>query len=276
MSAVVKLDKNDNWQTSGESPLAWLRAHYRLGLPPGGAAVSWPEPEMQVEWCPVLQPRTGESPPPPALPPAWDFRPEAAPYEMSFPSQLAARPEEAASGPEGESAEGGDEARLRGVITHRALQTLALGVPFPDTASLAAALRQEGLPAAAAAALAREIQIELAACREDPFLTALLRPEIPWAASEWLLEDQPQPGVIRRGVIDLLSFDGHDWWLLDFKTSRPAVEEDWDAFIAQETERYRPQLNAYREMAARAKGLASPAAIRVGIYFTACQRVAEI
>ena len=127
-----------------------------------------------------------------------------------------------------------------------------------------------------AAALAAEIQAELAACQADPFLTSLLAPDIPWAASEWLLEDQPQPGAIRRGVIDRLAFDGNDWWLLDFKTSRPAAGEDWEAFISRETEKYRPQLLAYREMAAKAKGIEPPEAIRLGIYFTACRKVVEV
>ena len=104
---------------------------------------------------------------------------------------------------------------------HRALQTLARGNPPPDAVSLAAALRQEGLTRPAAAALAAEIQAELAACQADPFLTSLLAPDIPWAASEWLLEDQPQPGAIRRGVIDRLAFDGNDWWLLDLQDLPP-------------------------------------------------------
>ena len=158
---------------------------------------------------------------------------------------------------------------------HRALQTLARGNPRPDAVSLAAALRQEGLTRPVAAALAAEIQAELAACQADPFLTTLLAPDIPWAASEWLLEDQPQPGAIRRGVIDRLCFDGQTWWLLDFKTSRPAPGEDWEAFITQETEKYRPQLLAYREMAAKAKGIEPPEAIRLGVYFTACRKVVE-
>ena len=159
---------------------------------------------------------------------------------------------------------------------HRALQTLARGNPRPNAVSLAAALRQEGLARPVAAALAVEIEAELAACQADPFLTALLAPDRPWAASEWLLEDQPQPGAIRRGVIDLLTFDGHNWWLLDYKTSRPAAGEDWEAFITQETAKYRPQLLAYREMAARAQGIDPPEAIRLGIYFTACRRVVEM
>jgi ATP-dependent exoDNAse (exonuclease V) beta subunit len=195
---------------------------------------------------------------------------------VSFPSGLAPPREETATLPETEPAEDGDAARLRGVIMHRAFQTLARGNPRPDAPSLAAALRQEGMTASAAATLAAEIQAELAACQADPFLTSRLAPDIPQAASEWLLEDQPCPGAIRRGVIDHLSFDGNDWWLLDFKTSRPAAGEDWEAFIHRETDKYRPQLLAYREMAARAKGLASPGDIRVGIYFTACRKVVEV
>ncbi|MBU4447291.1 MAG: UvrD-helicase domain-containing protein, partial [Proteobacteria bacterium] len=276
MSGLARLDKQGNWQSSGDSPLAWLKEHYRLDLPPAGSAVSWPAPEMDVELLTAVPPLTGETASPPALPAAWDFSPEAAPFQVSFPSSLSPPPDETATRPETEAAADGDAARLRGVIMHRALQTLARGNPQPDTVSLAAALRQEGLTAPAAASLAAEIQAELAACQADPFLTALLAPDMPWAASEWLLEDQPHPGAIRRGVIDHLSFDGTNWWLLDYKTSRPAAGEDWEAFIAQETAKYRPQLLAYRQMAAKAKGIEPPEAIRLGIYFTACRKVVEM
>jgi len=276
MSGLARLDKQGNWQSSGDSPLTWLRAHYRLDLPPAGSPVSWPEPEMHVERLTTVSPQTGESAPPPVLPAAWDFHPEAAPFQVSFPSGLAALREETATLPETESAADGDAARLRGVIMHRALQTLARGGGPPDAPSLAAALRQEGMTAPAAASLAAEIQAELAACQEDPFLTSRLRPDIPQAASEWLLEDRPHPGAIRRGVIDHLSFDGNDWWLLDYKTSRPTAGEDWEAFIHRETEKYRPQLLAYREMAARAKGIEPPEAIRLAVYFTARREVVEV
>jgi hypothetical protein len=276
MSGLARLDKQGNWRIEGDSPLTWLRAHYRLDLPPAGSAVSWPEPEMQVERLTAVPPLTGETASPPALRAAWDFSPEAAPFQVSFPSGLAASLKETATLPEIEPAEDGDAARLRGVIMHRALQTLARGGGPPDAPSLAAALRQEGMTAPAAATLAAEIQAELAACQADPFLTSLLRPDITQAASEWLLEDQPHPGAIRRGVIDRLAFDGNDWWLLDYKTSRPAVGQDWEAFIQRETEKYRPQLLAYREMAARAQGIDPPEAIRLGVYFTACREVVEV
>ncbi len=49
MSGLARQDKKGNWQVSGDSPLAWLREHYRQDLPPAGFSVSWPEPEMQVE-----------------------------------------------------------------------------------------------------------------------------------------------------------------------------------------------------------------------------------
>jgi ATP-dependent helicase/nuclease subunit A len=275
MSGLAKLNNKGHWQISGDSPLAWLQQHYRQDLPPAGFSGSWPEPELPIELLTELQPLTGKTEESRELPPAWDFHPEVSPYQVIFPSQLATV-QERATHLEAESPEDGEAARLRGEITHRVLETLARGGPLPDMTSLTAALRQAGLAAAAAAALAPQIQAELEACLADPFLAALLRPDLPGAASEWLLEDQMQPGAIRRGVIDRLAFDGHDWWLLDFKTSRPAAGEDWDAFLAQETEKYRPQLLAYREMAAKAKGIAPPEAIRLALYFTAYRKVVEV
>jgi ATP-dependent helicase/nuclease subunit A len=276
MSGLAKRDQKGHWQISGHSPLAWLKEHYRQDLPATEFPINWPDPEMQVEQISAVQPFTGRFPRPEELPAAYEFSPEAAPYQVSFPSSLAAPAAAAAPRAETGEAEAGEAARLRGEVTHRALETLASGGTPPDTPALAAALRQAGMPAAAAAALAPEIQAELRACQDDPVLASLLNPDLPVAASEWLLEDQRQPGIIRRGVIDRLAFDGKDWWLLDFKTSRPAAGEDWEAFIHQETEKYRPQLLAYREMAAKAKGMGTPEAIRLGIYFTASRKLAEI
>jgi len=275
MSGVARQDKKGKWQVSGDSPLAWLQQHYRLDLPPAGSSISWPEPKIQVELVTAVQPLPGKTEESRELPAAWDFHPEASPYQVIFPSQLATV-QERATHREAESPEAGDAARLRGEVTHRALETLACGGPLPNADSLAAALRQAGLPAAAAMTLAAQIQAELEACQADPFLKSLLRPDLPWAASEWLLEDQPQTDAIRRGVIDRLAFDGKDWWLLDYKSSRPAAGQDWEAFIAQETKKYRPQLLAYREMAAKARGVSPPETIRLALYFTACRKVVEL
>jgi ATP-dependent helicase/nuclease subunit A len=275
MSARAKVNSKGQWQVAGASPLAWLKEHYRQDLPSPALPLSWRDPELQVEVVTAATPLTVEAEEPRELPAAWDFSPEAAPYQVSFPSRLAAASENDLR-PEAKGSGEGDAARLRGEVMHRALETWAKGQPRPDTEAIAAALRQGGLAGARAAGLASEITAELAACQADPFLAALLKPDLPFAASEWLIEDQPQPGVIRRGVIDRLAFDGRQWWLLDFKTSRPSSEEDWATFITRETEKYRPQLTAYREMAARAHGLAGPEDIRVGIYFTAGQKMVEI
>ena len=190
---------------------------------------------------------------------------------LPFPSQLA----EAEIRAEAAALEDPEIPRLRGEIIHRGLETLALGGELPGVAGLAAALRQEGLDPAKAAALAPELLAELEACRRDPWLAPLLDPELAQGVSEWLLEDLAAPGNVRRGKIDRLVFDGESWWILDYKSSRPEPPEDWENFIARETEKYRPQLLAYREMTAKAKGL-RPEEIRLAIYFTACRRAVEI
>jgi len=114
MSGRARLDKQGNWRTSGDSPLAWLQEHYRLDLPPAGFSLGWPEPEMQVELLTAVPPPTGETASPPALPAAWAFSSEAAPFQVSFPSSLAPPLDATADRPETAAAPDGDAARLRG------------------------------------------------------------------------------------------------------------------------------------------------------------------
>ena len=123
----------------------------------------------------------------------------------------------------------------------------------------------------AALALAREILNEIRACQADPFLAPLLSPDLPVAKSEWALEAWHDSGTLYRGQVDRLVFDGENWWLLDYKTSRPPAGVDWDDFIASEKEKYRPQLLAYRDMVARFFEI-TPALINAVLYFTACRR----
>jgi ATP-dependent helicase/nuclease subunit A len=274
LSAIVKPNSKGGFAISSESPLSWLMEHYRAELPPFGAPVIWPGPKLEVELL-------GDVPPPSAgekkfaaLPAPINFVPEAAPYQITFPSQLAEAEilAERAAAP---AAEDSDLPRIRGEIIHRGLETLARGSGLPGLPGLAAALRQEGLDPEKAAALAPELLGELEACGRDPWLAAFLDPDRPGAVSEWLLEDLAAPDTLRRGLIDRLVFDGKDWWLLDYKSSRPAEGQDWEAFLAHETEKYRPQLLAYREMLAKLKGLA-PEDIKLALYFTAYRRAVEL
>jgi len=271
MSAVIKQATKGNLVPPAASPLGWLWQYYRPEALSPGTAVVWPEPDLRAELVSQVPALTPAAPETRELPPALDFQPEALPYQLEFPSQLVEKPAGLAPFP----GSGGDDIpRLRGEITHRLMQTLGKGGALPPPAAVATALRQEGVATEPAARLAPKILTEVAACRRDPFLAGLLDAEVP-PASEWLLEEHAGPGLIRRGQIDLLAFDGKDWWLLDYKTSRPEPEEAWEEFIAREVEKYRPQLLAYRQMAARFKNIA-PESLHLALYFTACRRAVEI
>jgi hypothetical protein len=246
--------------------------HYRAEVPPAGTPVTWPGPELRVALPAEVPPAPTWERIAPDLETPLAFSPEPAPYQLVFPSQLAESGLKAAAAASG--AEDGDLPRLRGEIIHRGLETVARGGELPGAAGLAAALRQAGLDPETAAQLAPELLAELAACRRDPWLARFIDPE-QQGVSEWLLEDLAGPTTLRRGKIDRLAFDGESWWILDYKTSRPEPPEAWEEFIRQEVEKYRPQLLAYREMAARAKGLA-PQEIKLALYFTACRRAVEI
>ena len=217
---------------------------------------SWPGPEMGVELCGGKS-RGRRTPRAPgtlaAGPPG--VSPGAAPYQLSYPSQLA---EAGRDGHWEAEAEDRDAARLRGEVMHRALETLAQGGELPASGGVAAALRQGGLAPAAAAGPGPGDPGGAHGLPAGPLPGPAAGPRTcPAAVSEWRLEDRPRPDTIRRGQMDRLVFDGGTWWLLDYKTSRPGGRGDWEEFIAREQEKYRPQLLAYREMAARAKGIAA-------------------
>ena len=145
LSAVVKQNSKGEWHIPQESPLAWLQTHYRAEVPPLGTPVTWPAPELRVDLL-------SEVPPPPSwervtpdLETPLPFTPEAAPYQITLPSQLA----EAEIRAEIAALEDPDTPRLRGEIIHRGLETLAQGGELPGVAGLTAALRQAGLGAGA-------------------------------------------------------------------------------------------------------------------------------
>lgn len=270
LSAVVKRNKDGEFQFSGNSPLGWLRRHYpKADLFPGVVHL-WPEPPLRVSLLQEVS--EGAAPPesPKPMPPPYELHPEPRPYELRFPSQLAVKPGVATPGRPAALTD--PTARLRGDITHRLLETLSRGKPLPEAETVAPALLPAAPSPAAALDLAREILAEVRACQDDPFLAPLLDPDLPLARSEWLLEAWPAAGTVYRGQIDRLVFDGRQWWLLDYKTSRPAPNIPWEEFLSQEVEQYRPQLLAYREMAARFFNLTPPERINTVLYFTASRR----
>lgn len=286
LSGVCAPDDSGRPKAPPHSPLAWLWQHYQPEGRSDDAPLVLPNPELHLELhqdfsAPERLPVKAQE-----LPAVLSFAPEPAPYALIYPSQLGreAGPPELARQTEdavavletaGKAPAEDDFARLRGEVIHRLLETASLGEPWPDARGVAAALRQGGLDPDGAAKAAPEMLAEAQACRADPFLARLLSPDLPEAKSEWRLEDTPGHGLIRRGQIDRLVYDGRDWWLVDYKTSRPTNGGDWESFMAGEAEKYRPQLLAYREMIAKAQGLTTEK-IKAVIYFTACRRAVEV
>jgi len=269
--------RQGNWAPPPQdSPLNWLWQHYRPRELPRGMTQLWPEPLLRVEIFPEPPPIQPAEIKPISTPPPWEFTPETPPYGFSFPSQEATYdPAEEVPGLEAVAGDGDNlAARARGEVTHRLLETLAQGQKIPEETAVAAALVGVGVPREVAQGLSPGILAEVEACRKDPFFQGLLASQA--TVSEWLLEDQPAPGVIRRGRLDLLAFDGREWWVVDFKTSRPLSGENWEDFLRKEGEKYRPQLLAYREMVAKARNIRPPEAVRLALYFTAIQKVVEL
>lgn len=338
LSGLVKIRANGEWDFPSQSPLGWLRQHYTEEDLIPGVEMTWANPPLLVrlseasanshngtgsagamtggsEWRGAGEGNSVKTVP---LPPALEVFPESRPYELVFPSQLAA--ESAAAG-EKEDEFSELEAlilplsRLRGDLTHRLMESLAQGFPLPEPETLALAVQKATADFAEALAIAREILTEVQACQADPFLAPLLARNLPVARNEWLLEawqdlpesalreaDHENPpagsllppapgnGAVRqahdrldgsiprlyRGKIDRLVFDGQQWWLLDYKTSRPGPGVSWEEFEAKEVAKYRPQMLAYRAMAAKFYGLRDPTVIKTVIYFTAARRAALV
>ena len=87
----------------------------------------------------------------------------------------------------------------------------------------------------------------------------------PEAASELPLTRAVGGGVqdlvIDRTFVDAVSGER---WVVDYKNSTPAEGISAEAFAAEETERYREQLRAYRD----AVGALGPQPVRCALYFT--------
>ena len=90
LSAVVKQNSKGDWTIPSESPLAWLMEHYRAEAAPARGAAEpgrgrnsrwncWREPPPLPPYARI----------PTVLDPPLPFAPEAAAYQMTFPSQLA-------------------------------------------------------------------------------------------------------------------------------------------------------------------------------------------
>ncbi|MFP3868466.1 MAG: UvrD-helicase domain-containing protein [Desulfobacteraceae bacterium] len=271
LSAVVKIDPQGRLKPAPDTPWGWIQRHEGLaGLEARQLPSSLPS-GLSLYLDPVAGDSAGEPDSPATVPEPLDFQPEPVPYQIITPSSLVSlQPSGTKAGMD--FLENHPVNKARGEVIHRLLARLAQGEPLPDHKAVAASLYGLGINAEAVSSLAQEILDEVTVACQEPFLAYLLRSDYPQSWTEWALEDCPQPGQIRRGQIDRLIFDGSQWWLVDYKTARPAAGESVPEFLAREAEKYRPQLVAYQAMAAQTLGLANAGQIRLALYYTALRQ----
>ncbi|NCF43382.1 MAG: hypothetical protein GWP70_00985 [Proteobacteria bacterium] len=174
-----------------------------------------------------------------------------------------------------------------GNLVHRALQQLGerqrLGRPF-DQVLLEQQLRQylprldsepDQWPQVMAAAL-RHIHTTRGSDTGRWLLDAHADGRFEWPVTTVV------HGIPRRLVMDRVFCHDNTWWIVDFKTSMPTDDDLLDAFIGEEIQRYRGQLEQYKHaltllLAERPAQFQSPAAanlpIKTALFFTALGRL---
>lgn len=246
-------------QTAGEktspSAIAWLDAMNREGVLDNLSAQVLVNPLPATMRPTIMAPL--RQPPVPA-----PFEPSPLPYLIQSPSKIE---DETATVTRSGADEADPNARVRGVVMHRLFEALARGKPAPGLLAVNAALASEGLDPKECHGKAKEIIVEcLRAWQFETF--AALRTNAIEITPEWAIEDFPDKNVVRVGRIDLVLKTAHGIVLVDFKTGRPGA--DSGTWLKTELDRYRPQLGAYREMAAQA--LRMPLVhIQTALFFTA-------
>jgi len=269
LSAVVG-KRDGELSPQKDSPLQWLCTHHRLKLSEKQELVAENSHHLDLSLNPIVSPESihekGEVQ---VLPEPLPFSPEPLPYSTSAPSHITEWRQTDAEHKEDPFA------RARGTVTHRLIEHVSQGFPLPELPALVAALIDEGISQTAAQPLAHEIRKELELCLQEDFFSWLQRQDHSQAHSEWRLEDLSAPDTIRTGTVDRIVFDGSDWWVVDYKTSRPLGSERVESFLERESHLYSPQLNAYGEMVANYFKLDS-SSVRTVLYFTALQRKVEL
>lgn len=264
LSGLMLQAAGEKERQASPSAIAWLDAMDRDGVFKGLPVQVLKNPQLAKTGIPaIVPPKLSPAPAP--------FEPEPLPYLIRSPSKIE---DETATAARSGADEADPNARARGVVMHRLFETLARGEPAPRVPAVATALAIEGLASEQCRALAKEMLDECHRAWEFKELAAL-RNAATEMIPEWAIEDCFDKNVIRVGRIDLVLKTANGIVLVDFKTSRPGTRSragsDSDAWLTDELARYRPQLGAYREMAARALGM-PPARIQPVLFFTALPR----
>lgn len=200
------------------------------------------------------------------IPDPREFMPESLPYRLVAPSQLAYF--EPTMLDRVSEKEGSDIGRIRGKVMHLVLEHMASGIAIPDIHFIKRKLILHGARKKESEKVAEEILEQVHRCQQDPFFTWIMRQDFPWSASEWAVEVRGKPGVIYSGKIDRIIFDGKKYWVIDYKTNRPDIEEDEAVFIERMKREFLAQLKTYVKMVCSIKKCSQKDVIS-GIYLTA-------
>ena len=259
--------------------VAATRARHTLwlsGAPAvGGDGLAKPDPRslLATLW-PVLGTRFDYAPPAPraalrvTAPPLVRLRADWQPAELP-PAVPLMRLPPAYLANEPEFSWVGETQRHIGTVVHAGLARLAHApsLPSPESlgeqrAAIAAQLARLGVPERERAGAVEMIVTALRCTLADERGRWILDGAHREAHSEWPLSGV-SAGRLRNVVIDRSFIDaGGTRWVIDYKTSRHEGG-DLDGFLAQELERYRPQLADYRALAARL----GPEPVRAALYF---------
>ncbi len=171
----------------------------------------------------------------------------------------------------------GEDARLTGNLVHRLLQEIALqGVQNWLDAGKASyenwcrrQLVREGVKGAKADAIIARVVLALDNCLGSERGRWLLEPregaECEYAVTA-VLDGQP-----RNLVLDRTFVDNGTRWIIDYKTSSH-VGGDLEGFLQNEADRYREQLQQYRQ----ALAINESRPIRTALYFPLLDRFVEV
>jgi ATP-dependent helicase/nuclease subunit A len=170
----------------------------------------------------------------------------------------------------------GLSARAVGTIVHAELQRLAQlpQLPaIPDTPAPAydGWLAELGVLPSERLAAGERIHQALSQTLRDPRGRWLLGHEHREAHSEWRLTGLYAGRVVNIIVDRMLIEAQGERWLVDYKTSSHEGS-DLEGFLAQEAERYGPQLQRYAALVAGA----SPGPVRVALYFPLLSEFREL
>jgi ATP-dependent helicase/nuclease subunit A len=274
MSGVAKI-KDDIISAPDNSVLKWVMNHEGINDRDTAHIVEAENKMLSIYVNPEIGPSvrvTADHEP--ELPEPYELLPQRIPHRALPPSSF--RSDEAEPRDAMERAESPSEnAVIRGIVTHRMLSTYIKRALLPSEKAVAMTLVHEGMACEPADKMAGEILKEVGATVSEPFLSGLIRRSHPLVETEWPLEYLTEGGGIRSGIIDLAVFDGTTWWIVDFKTSRPAEGDNLEDFLQMEEKKYTPQIDHYRSML---KNLIHDDSqeIRAGIYLTALPLWREI